>query len=66
MQMQSIFQRRVLDISVSELVIAEQGVCNFCKDFDKQISDYVLLEEKVNKIFLTYQVLLSINVAQKS
>lgn len=64
--MQSIFQRRVLDISVSELAIAEQGVCNFCKDFDKQISDYVLLEEKVNKIFLTYQVLLSINVAQKS
>lgn len=64
--MQSIFQRRVLDISVFELVIAEHGVCNFCKDFDKQISYYVLLEEKVNKIFLTYQVLLRTNAAQKS
>ena len=46
--MQSICQRCVLDNSVSEIVIDKAGVCNFCKDFDEQISDYVLSDEQVN------------------
>ena len=46
--MQSICQRCVLDNSVSEIVVDKAGVCNFCKDFDEQISDYVLSEEQVN------------------
>jgi len=49
MQKTSICKRCVLDTSLEELKLDEVGVCNFCNEFDNQISSYTFSHEEVRK-----------------
>ena len=49
MQNISICKRCVLDTSIPELVLGKDGICNFCRDFDSQIDNYILSKEQVKE-----------------
>lgn len=49
MQNFSVCKRCVLDTSIAELTLNNDGICNFCEEFDDQISHYLLSKEEVER-----------------